>query len=126
MPDEVKWYGDDLLRQIREATPEALFDGASMLVEEAKKRAPELSGNLRDSGYAAIQGKSTYKADKRHNKEIKPREGQAAAAFAMFYAGFVEYGTKKKAARPFLRPTMDELKDKIGGDVVLKIAKRFK
>lgn len=126
MPTEVTWYGDDLLKQIREATPDGLFSGAEMLVDAAKAKAPRLTGNLADSAYAATSEKSTYKRDKRHNKEIKPKQGQAVAAFAMFYAGFVEYGTKKKAARPFLRPAMDEMKNKIGEAVVLKIAKKFK
>jgi HK97 gp10 family phage protein len=122
MPTEVNWYGDDLLKQIRGATPDALYDGAEMLVEAAKANAPEMSGNLKESAYAATSDKS----DKRHNKEIKPKEGQAVAAFAMFYAGFREYGTRKKAATPFLRPAMDELKGKLGETVVLKIAKKFR
>lgn len=123
---ELKWFGDDLLKQIREATPDALFDGAEMLVEAAKAKVPRLTGNLAESGYAANQSKSTYRKDKRHNKEVKVKEGEAVAAFAMFYAGFIEYGTKKKAACPFLRPAMDELKSKLGETVVLKIAKKFR
>lgn len=126
MPTEVKWHGDDLLKQIRQATPDGLFAGAEMLVEGARNNAPEMSGTLKESGYAASSEKSTYKSDKRYNKEIKPKEGQAVAGFAAFYAGFIEYGTKHKAARSFLRKAMDELKDQIGGEVVLKIAKKFK
>lgn len=122
----VAWYGDDLLKQIREATPEGLFAGAEMLVDSAKAKVPRKTGNLAESGYAATSEQSTYKRDKRHNKEIKPKEGQAVAAFAMFYAGFIEYGTRKKAARPFLRPAMDEMKNKLGETIVLKIAKKFK
>lgn len=126
MPEQVKWHGDELLKQIREGTPDGLFAGAEMLVEAAAQNAPRDTGNLADSGYAAIPGKSTYKADKRHNKEIKVKEGQAIAAFAMFYAGFVEFGTKKKAARPFLRRALDEVKGKIGEEVVTKMGRKFK
>ena len=126
MASELVWHGDELLKQIREATPDGLFSGAEMLVDAAKAKAPRLTGNLAESAYAATNERSTYKRDKRHNKEIKVKEGQAVAAFAMFYAGFIEFGTKKKAARPFLRPAMDEMKSKIGETIVLKIAKKFK
>lgn len=126
MPEQVKWFGDELLKQIREATPDGLFAGAELLVETAAANAPEKTGNLKESGYAAIPGKSTYKADKRHNKEIKVKEGQAIAAFAMFYAGFVEFGTKNKAARPFLRRALDEVKGKIGEEITTKMGRKFK
>lgn len=126
MPVEVKWYGDNLLRQIRAGTPDGLFSGADALVEAAKANAPEKSGNLRKSGYAANHTRSNYQSDKRHRKEIKPKENQAVAAFAIFYAGFVEFGTKKAAARPFLRPAMDELKSKLGETIISKIAKWIK
>lgn len=126
MPVEVKWYGDDLLKKIREGTPDGLFEGAQMLVEAAAAKAPRMTGNLAESAYVVTNKRSTYKKDKRHKKEVKVKEGQAAAAFAIFYAGFVEFGTKHKAARPFLRPAMDELKNKIGETIVLKIGKRFK
>lgn len=127
MPTTVAWYGDDLLKQIREEMPDGLFNGAELLVKTAAARAPKgATGNLRESAYAANSEKSTYRADKRHNKEIKPKQGQAVAAFAMFYASFIEYGTSKKGARPFLRNTMDEMKEQLGGEIVLKMAKRFK
>jgi HK97 gp10 family phage protein len=123
---ELKWNGDELLKQIREGTPDALFAGAEMLVEKAAENAPRNTGILADSGYAATSEKSTYKADKRHNKEIKVKEGQAIAAFAAFYARFVEFGTKHKGARPFLRRALDEVKGKIGEEVVTKMGRKFK
>ena len=126
MATEVKWYGDDLLKQIREATLDGLFEGANTLVEAAKSRAPYRSGDLQNSGYAAIPGKSTYKSDKQHNKEVKPKDGQAVAGFAIFYARFWEFGTKKLARKPFLRPALDELKDQIGGQIVARIGRKLK
>jgi len=124
--EAVTWYGDAILKQLREATPEGLYDGATMLVNEAAARAPKMTGNLAESGYAAIKGKSTYKKDKRYNKEVKPREGQAIAAFAIFYASFVEYGTKNNSAKPFLRPTVDQLKEQLRAMIGSKIGKAIK
>lgn len=126
MSSQLKWFGDEFLKQLREATPDALFDGAEMLVEAAAENAPRNTGKLAESGYAAIPGKSTYKRDKRHNKEIKVKEGEAIAAFAAFYAGFVEFGTKKKPARPFLRRALDEVKGKMGETITAKIGRQVK
>jgi HK97 gp10 family phage protein len=121
------WLGDELLAAIRSETPAGLFEGAKMLVEEAARRAPKgATKGLSRSGYAANEFKSTYKPGKLHNKEIHPKPGTAVAAFAQFYAAFFEAGTSKMAARPFVRPALDELKAKIGNAVVIKMAVRFK
>ena len=122
----VKWYGDELLKQIEAHSPEGFFDGAQMLVDAAASRAPRQSGDLVNSGYVATEEKSTYKDKKIHNKEVKPPKGGAVAGFAAFYARFVEYGTKKKSAKPFFRPAIDELKDKIGAVIVSKIGSKIK
>lgn len=126
MAESVKWYGDQLLADIRAATPDGLFAGGEMLLEAAKSRAPKDSGDLQDSGYVAVPGKSTYKSAKHHNEEIKPKEGQAVVGFAAFYARFIEFGTKKLTRKPFLRPAVDELKDQIGGEIVIRIGRKLK
>jgi HK97 gp10 family phage protein len=119
--------GDQLLADIRSETPAGLFEGAKMLAEESAKRAPRgATKGLTRSAYAANEFHSTYKPGKLHNKEIHPKPGTAVMAFAQFYAAFFEAGTSKLAARPFVRPTLDELKDKIGNTVVIKMAARFK
>jgi HK97 gp10 family phage protein len=122
----VKWHGDELLKQIREGTPEGLFAGGQMLVDAAASRAPKASGDLAKSGYVANEKKSTYKHDKKHNKEATPPKGGAVAGFAVFYAKFIELGTKNHPAKPFIRPAFDELKDQIGSEITITIGKRFK
>ena len=125
--NSVKWYGDEILKELREATPEGLYGAAEMLVDNAKGRVQrQFSGNLAESGYIAMHNKSTYKSDRRHNKEVKPKQGEAVAAFAIFYAQFVEFGTRYAAAKPFLRPALDELKSKMGEEVAVKIRKNFR
>jgi HK97 gp10 family phage protein len=122
----LKWHGDELLKQIREGTPDGLFAGGQMLVDAASSRAPKASGDLAQSGYVANEKKSTYRRDKKHNKEVQPPKGGAVAGFAVFYAKFVELGTKKHPAKPFLRPAFDELKEQIGSEITMQIGKRFK
>lgn len=122
----VEWFGDELLRQIREESPDAFFEAGEMLIQTAAAKVPKLSGDLANSGYVANENKSTYQAGKKNRRELKPEKGTTIAAFAAFYARFVEYGTKNKAARPFLRPTLDELKDKMGQKIVVRIKNRIK
>jgi HK97 gp10 family phage protein len=122
----VKWFGDKLVEQINTATPDALFDGGQMLVDAAASRAPRNSGDLALSGYVATEEKTTYRRRKLHSKQAKVPKGGAVAGFAAFYARFVEYGTIKTRAKPFLRPALDELKEKIGAEIVIKVGKQIK
>lgn len=122
----VKWYGDDILKQIRDATPDGLFEGAEMLAKEAASRAPRDEGDLQESAYAATSEKSTHQNKKTNRKQPPVKKGQAITGFADFKAGWHEFGTAKKAARPFLRPTFDELKSQLGNAIVLRIRRDVK
>jgi len=123
----IKWYGDDLLAKLEGADDDALFEGAQELVEVAKVKAPRRSGALAESGYAATKGQSTYRKAKGHRREIRPQEkGVAVAAFAMFYAHIQEYGARHHAAAPFLRPALDEARERIGNRIVLRLARDLK
>lgn len=123
---KLTWRGDELLKQVEEATPEALFEAAQELVRAAASKAPRRTGDLAQSGYAAGAGESTYRGDRLHRKELKPPEGGAVAAFAAFYAGFVELGTRRVSARPFMRPAFDELKGQLGAEVVKTVGGKLK
>jgi len=124
---QVKWYGDDFLKALREETPEALFEAAETFAKVAASRAPKGgSGDLRDSAYAGIEGKSTYKKRKNYSKEVKAKKGEAVAGFGVFYAKFIEFGTKKMRAQPFMRPTLDEAKGQLGDVITARLRKRFK
>lgn len=122
----VKWYGNQLLAQLEGATPDALFDGGQMFIEAASSRAPKNTGALVESAYVASETRTTYRKRKRHSRQATVPKGGVVAGFAAFYARFVEYGTKTTSAKPFLRPTLDELKDKIGAGIVVKIGKQIK
>jgi len=122
----MKWYGDSIKKQVVAATPDGLFAGGQMLIDAAASRVPVASGDLKNSGYVATEQKTTYRNDKKHRKELKPPKGGAVAAFAVFYAKFVEYGTSKQSARPFLRPALDELKEQIGAEITVSIGRKLK
>jgi HK97 gp10 family phage protein len=121
---KLNWYGDKLKLTVKDATPDALFEGVDMLAKAAAAKAPRATGELADSGYAASETKSTYKGGSQRRKEIKPEPGTAVAAFSAFYSRFIELGTRKRAARPFLRPAFDELKDQIAQAVADSMRKK--
>ena len=123
---KLTWYGDSLIDAIRAANDDALFEGARILAERAAERAPVRTGALRDSAYAAGGGQSTYRGGRGYRKEIKPPAGTAVAAFASPYAHLVEFGTVRMAARPFLRPALNEAADEIGGRIAIVLGRDLK
>lgn len=122
----VKWFGELILDEFKVNSDEALFEAAGELLDVAKSLAPERTGGLRDSAYAASSKRSTYQKRKGHNKERKAPEGVSLAGFAMFYAHMVERGTSKMAAKPFLRPALDSAKDRVGSKFVIVLARNVK
>lgn len=149
MSFQLKWHGDKIIKQLRSATPDALFEAGELILQAAKSRAPFGDGDLQNSGYVANEKKSTYTKKREHRKEVKAPEGGAVVGFAAFYAHMVEYGTKSHKikskknralrlasgdivrgpishpgmrAKPFFRPTVDELQAQLPD----KIAKHIK
>lgn len=123
---KVDWYGAQLLQEIRTNTPDSLAEAAHILLVAAQAHAPRKTGFLAKSGYIATEKKSSYRANKRHNKQLKPPKGGALVAFAAFYARFREYGTGNEEAKPFLRPALDETKVKMGDRFVVSLGKKLK
>lgn len=120
----VQWYGDDLLRQIRNGADDAMFEGGQMLLEGSQSKVPRFTGRLAKSGYVTTKSKSTYVYKKGYKKERKPEDsGIVGIGYSAPHSHLVEFGTKKMKARPFLRPALDELKSQIGEKIVVKWAK---
>lgn len=118
---EIKWYGDDSLKAIKDNADEALFEGGEALLEAAKSRVPVRTGRLRDSGYVTTKTQSSYAHKQGYKKERKPEEsGVVGIGFSAPHSHLVEFGTKKMNARPYLRPALDELKEKLGEKIVVK------
>lgn len=85
----------------------AMRQAATIILEDAKRRAPVLTGQLRKS--------LRIRAIKR------TRKGQVGVVISTskgffkgddFYGGFHEFGTKKMPARPFIRPAFEANKSK--------------
>lgn len=71
--------------------------GAKVIKEEAGRRAPQRTGNL-------SRNLGTWVSSK-NNGEIA--EARVKPKKKAYYGRFVELGTRKMRARPFLRPALD-------------------
>jgi len=98
----------------------ALLGGALEIVNPAKENAPYKTGNLRRSihvgGYGAAGGLGQEPdggSGPTTGADIGGRQSTATSATVLVgtnvdYAKPIEYGAGKRAARPFLRPALDE------------------
>jgi len=76
-------------KHLARAYEEGLNDAAVIIAQEAKRIVPVKTGKLQNSIFVRRSGVNKY--------EI---------VAATTYAGFVEYGTSKMVARPYLRPAL--------------------
>jgi HK97 gp10 family phage protein len=105
-----------LTRQVLERS---LLAGGRVVVAEAKRRAPLLTGELRrnirairnrrDRRYSATIDVGVRKLSKKQIRKLRTRKGRANASDP-FYWRFQEFGTSKMRARPFLRPAFEAKK----------------
>ncbi len=83
-------------KDINNLIPAALAAGALLIQNDAKNKAPYLTGTLRRSIHT----------EKVSNTEVK-------VGTNVEYASYQEYGTSKMAARPYLRPAFDNNRQKV-------------
>lgn len=122
---EITWYGDDLLTAVRLATPEVLLEGAEELIDLAAAAAPVRTGELASSAYVA-NSKRIIRRGRPHRGEIQPADEQTVVAgFSAFYARMVEFGTRHSAAKPFIRPALDNAVNTIVEKVVAGYRERL-
>jgi HK97 gp10 family phage protein len=137
---------DKLLKNMREFAPKlqrkglvaALRKGARPVAKAARAKAPVDTGALkkaitvrvntrlgRQVGGAAIQvgirgGAKEYVNDRRNRRA--GRVGQSYEQGSnQFYFRFLEFGTSKLAARPFLRPALAENIDMVTLNVMMEL-----
>ena len=104
----MEWYGDKVIASVENAKRGGL-EAASLIVEaDATLRAPVDTGNLRSSLTHRVVS-----------------DDEARVGTNVDYAPWVEGGTSKMAAQPFLRPALDENENRINrmiGEVIGKAA----
>lgn len=118
LADKLHAMGPDIARTTLRG---AVGSGARMIRDEAKATNPDDTGRTDRALYAKLvkeessDHQATYKVGIRSGSKERRRNRDA------WYWRFVEFGTTKMPARPFMRPAFEKLK----GDVVELIAKRI-
>lgn len=92
---DFKWYGDKAIESIEDAISLALEASALVVEGSAQNLAPVDTGNLRNSITHEVEGK------------------EARVGTNVEYAPFVELGTVKMAAQPYLNPALEQNKGNI-------------
>ncbi len=107
--EALKGLGDEVtLRSSRAATRAA----ANLVRDAAKSRAPVLTGALKDAIAVRRDTKLSHPGFEIMGVGVFKLTGQNKKAHAgdiapAFYWKFVEFGTVKMSAKPFLRPALD-------------------
>lgn len=107
---------ENLSEEIRNsAKTEAIMAAAEIVKEDASRRAPVDTGDLKDSIIVEIV----------KNNELVT-EAKVGPNRKAFYSMFVEYGTRNIQAKPYLRPAFDENEDKINEAITQKLQEAIK
>lgn len=115
--------------EAREHVTSAVIKGANLIADDARSLAPVDTGDLR-SAIDVKFGRDKLTAE----IGIAPGGGKKRAATRsdLFYARFVEFGTKgggstpPLAARPFMGPAFDRNRKKITEDIRKAVAKALR
>lgn len=94
---ESRWYGDKVINSLRQRILDKLEIVGAHVESEAKLRCPVDTGNLRQS----------------INHKVIDSEKSVRIGTNVEYAPFVEFGTIKMNAQPYLRPALLENKEAI-------------
>lgn len=121
----------------------AVAKSSNILKKEVIAKAPVNTGRLRDNVYRfyaknqSDSGRATYIVGVRNGKKkryVRSRKnyrlGRAGQSYVTdgdaFYWKFIEFGTKKMPARPFIRPAFDGKKTEIIESIKLSLAKSIR
>ena len=96
---KLEWNDRDILRNISNITQAISREGAVLIARETRQAIPWDTGKLATSVHVE---KSRYK----DGGYMVTVQGPKYGSYGKWYASFVELGTYKDTAQPYLRPTM--------------------
>lgn len=104
--------------EIRKKAYGELVKGGKVICEDAKKRAPVLTGDLKESIKVKEHEKDLFVAvEADYPKTVKYRKGKGSRKSPeggrVYYAFAMEFGTRKDPAQPFLGPALEANEDEV-------------
>lgn len=124
--ERMKGLSEDMNNRIARAATAA---GAVVIRDAAKQKAPVRTGNLRKNIIVKRLPKGESPLTSEHIVTVRQgkltKKQRDAGLVDAFYGRFVEYGTAKSPAQPFLRPAYDQNKEKATQAIKDRISKRL-
>lgn len=105
MSSELKWYGAEVVKKIRQATETGLVACAIHTQGQVKELVPVKTGRLKNS----ISYKT--KTDSKGDLKTNALEGEAIIGTNVEYGIFVELGTARQKPKSYLRAGLDVVKN---------------
>ena len=116
MATSATWRGNDWKRELRTPEQKHIMELGYWVEGRAKQLCPVKFGVLMSSIHT-IYNTAEVAAYVGTNKDVLAdtftKIRGSTTGTVTFYAPFVEFGTRKMKAQPFLRPALDELKVKL-------------
>lgn len=100
------WHGREISNEMMEALRDSLYASAGNIVASAKSRVPKVTGRLAGT---------IRRARGKNKKEPDAYVFAGSRRDGIYWHGFVEYGTAKMDAHPYLRPAADGARSEIIG-----------
>ena len=92
-----EWYGDDVINNVKNALPIAIKKACVIVQGSAKGYSPVKTG--------ALKGSITIETINEHSAKVGPAMDP--------YDIYVEMGTRKMAAQPYMRPAADKNRERV-------------
>jgi len=113
-----------MIQKYPEATKQGMINVAFMIHEDATWNCPYITGRLRSSLAVAIKDQIVKKNNPKNDEDVitPPSEDfEVYIGTRTYYAPFVEFGTRKMPAKPYLRPAFDKNINKLTEEVKKEI-----
>jgi hypothetical protein len=102
---------EEAAKVVTEAARQGLRDVAVLMVQDAVAPpplgSPYLHGNNRRSIAMEVSGLGKVAGDGPQERAVNDNELESAIYTTSGYGGFLEIGTEKMGARPYIRPSLD-------------------
>ena len=113
---------------VKKHLTKALRAGAKLILADARSRVPVLSGKLKRSLAVRIGKKRRGVHEKTITVRPDSKKEPDLVTFGKdgkryFYPAAVEYGTRKRKAKPFMRPAFDSQKQKAVKAIMAQLLK---
>jgi len=101
---------EQVIRQVSEASKMAMRDTTVEVVHDSVQLSPWLTGNNRRSIVGEVSGMGGVASggEGRTERMVDDSKIEGAVYSTSGYGGYLETGTSKMAARPYIKPSLDK------------------